>query len=171
METAKEWQSEKSIAMVALASRYKRFCVHARTHNTINVKRCKSQHKSCWINGIVCDCYGTNSSIWINKIRYLFINKFKLKWNCYGVQWFIESTLISEACILYQAVQKTFHSCSASLFVCVRCIHAVARLFFHFVSQSLFSLPICYSFNHTRNRVTQPRKRNNNGKKKTNRQQ
>lgn len=66
--------------------------------------------------GIVCDCYETNSTVWINKIRYLFINKFKLKWNCYGVQWFIESTLDSEACIQYQAARKTFHSFAAIYF-------------------------------------------------------
>lgn len=68
----------------------------------------------------VCDCYETNSSVWINKIRYLFINKFKLKWNCYGVQWFIESTRSLSRCVGSETLQwqkrqripNTFDSCS-----------------------------------------------------------
>lgn len=70
--------------------------------------RTKCKLKSKWVEKVwtgewersivcvcVCDCYETNSTVWINKIRYLFINKFKLKWNCYRVQWFIESTVSS----------------------------------------------------------------------------
>lgn len=55
------------------------------------------------------------------------------------MQWFIESTLVSEACIQYQAVRKTFRF---FLLLCV-CFSAkylcCCRLFFHFMSQSFFA--------------------------------
>lgn len=145
----------------------------------------REEHRVC-----VCDCYETNSTVWINKIRYLFINKFKLKWNCYRVQWFIESTVSSfflflsslhlgfgSVCInmlsnsQQQQTEKTrdSFSCSCHSVVVVVSVwvpseFCIFMLFvgdsFHFMFASLLFLPICYSFRHTQNRTGLRKKAN-----------